>query len=762
VIASRRNSSIAAAALIAAGLAFVACRTPGATPESRALEPDIRFSTTIPDVADRTAAELAAAALASDPAATARALRRLAAIDRVLLAAEEPPTGLGPVAADLVNAMFDDPRRYREATRELLEEGDLDPVLRARLEQVEHDDPLKLASKRMRDLKVLAFGRAFNAVAEPVGKSIMTQAIAPYRLASSAIKYAIDLYTQPAMLLQERQALVHWKHFVRRHSDAPEVPEIQKRIRRSEGHWHELKRDRAMRMAKWALDADAPGLALVHADRALRHEPDDAAAARVHTHARSRLLARRDDLRRSVSADPDLAIAPEAARALAEVLLDPGTDVRPAALALLEADPEGPLADEARFALALGRGEAGDESGMWEEFEALGESESAETNMGRHATALVLDPTRNAYSAFLRARSDDRWDQARWVMLGPWYRGGPERGLPRAAEWILGLPAVARSIGGTPFRLIQMPFQSRPNAGRAAQLHARRYLARRPQGAHAGELREWLGSYEANRGNWLGVLAVAEAEPGLDPERRQELREMAAKQALEIASREPRRDARNLMLRRTTREFPETAAGRSAGRLVRANIKEATPLHIRISRGFLLENPQLAGPQGLGLKPGLLDGNAANGELHPEGVSLLGGRVLELGFLGPSGNDKHPPTHVREKLSDERLARLVSRLEETSFRNELLDAEDDLLPDAQRDVYFERVRLGLADDIDQRASADSHYVYQGMRERYGLVRSRESILPFDLVLQGSLSDLSLGAFPRIRRPRETPDAFLYK
>jgi hypothetical protein len=49
-----------------------------------------------------------------------------------------------------------------------------------------------------------------------------------------------------------------------------------------------------------------------------------------------------------------------------------------------------------------------------------------------------------------------------------------------------------------------------------------------------------------------------------------------------------------------------------------------------------------------------------------------------------------------------------------------------------------------------------------MRERYGMVRARDSILPFDLVLQGSFHDLSLGAFPRIRAPKETPDAFLYK
>ena len=70
--------------------------------------------------------------------------------------------------------------------------------------------------------------------------------------------------------------------------------------------------------------------------------------------------------------------------------------------------------------------------------------------------------------------------------------------------------------------------------------------------------------------------------------------------------------------------------------------------------------------------------------------------------------------------------------------------------------------MGLADEIDPRPLASSSYLYRGVRERYGMVRSRESILPFDLVIQGSLADLSLGAFPRIRRPRETPDAFLYR
>jgi hypothetical protein len=108
------------------------------------------------------------------------------------------------------------------------------------------------------------------------------------------------------------------------------------------------------------------------------------------------------------------------------------------------------------------------------------------------------------------------------------------------------------------------------------------------------------------------------------------------------------------------------------------------------------------------------------------------------------------------------MARVVSQLEETAIENALTDVDDVQGADAQRDVYFERVRLGLADDVDPRAGAASHYVYRGLRERYGVVRRREPILPFDLVIKGSFTDLSIGAFPRIRQPRETPDAFLYK
>jgi hypothetical protein len=352
--------------------------------------------------------------------------------------------------------------------------------------------------------------------------------------------------------------------------------------------------------------------------------------------------------------------------------------------------------------------------------------------------------------------------RAGWVALGPFAGGPRDRGLPDPLEWLVDLPSMAESVMSLPVRLVQLPWAPPLGTERPVARNARSYLARRPSGQHAEELREWLLDYETGRGNHLAALQLAEARPGTDPEELAELREGAARQWLDGAARERDRSLRNGMYRQIARDLPETEAGRQAGRRARREVDEATPQEIRISRGFLVENPGVAGPQGLGLRAEHLDEQPVNGEIHPDGVVLLGGRVVEVNYLGPGGDPEAEPRAEQELLEPEEMARLVSALEEASFRNSLLDADDAIVADADRDAFFERLRLGLADEIDTRSAAHSSYAYRGLRERYGMVRSRESILPFELVMRGSLSDLSLGAFPRFLAPRETPDSFLYR
>ena len=578
------------------------------------------------------------------------------------------------------------------------------------------------------------------------------------------LKYAADLYSQEALSLQQRQALAHWKTFIRRNPEAPEVEELVPRVESAEARWLETQRDRALRTSRRALDRGQVRLALIYADRGMRHDPEDREASQLRDRAAALLLEQREERHRSVAFSPrdSAEVVPASARRLSLALLDPDGDVEGAALALLAADEDGPLADEAQYALATADGEAGREVAMWDRLEDIAEADPEDSNMSRHARALVGDPMRNAYEAFDDARWRSHLDRALFVLFGPFYRGLPERRLPAPIALAMDLPAAAQTLMSAPVRLLQLPFAETLPRTRVAAIHGRRYLTQNPEGEHADEVRDWLEDFEEDRGNAIAVLHLAETREDVDADDMADLREEAAHQMLRATRRESNRDLRNAMYRRIASDFPETSSGQRAGDLARDELEYATPQQIRLTRGFLEENPQVAGVDGLGLKPQLLDDDPSNGELHGEGVALLGGRIIEVSFVNTSGDPEDPPQLRREKLSEDRLARFVSQIQETTYENAMEDADDTVAADAHRDAFFERARLGLADQVDRRALAESTYRYEGLRERYGMVRGRESILPFDIVLQGNLGDLSLGAFPRIRKPRETPDAFLYR
>jgi tetratricopeptide (TPR) repeat protein len=763
--ASRRRRIARCLLPLAAGLASTVlggCRTPGAAPRGSALMRDLHHAVIVPDVADHTAADVAAAALVSDRSEAQLALERLEAVDTVLVSSEALPTGLVAASQDLVNATLDDPRAYREATRELLDDGALDKALRERLDLVAADDPLLLARARMRDSYVISFGRAFNAVSEPLGQSIMNTSMAPYRLGRALIAYAAEVYRADPLPLQERQALVHWKTYLEHYPDALEAPQLQRRVSKAEAEWLRTQRKKTLRVAKAALDRGQIRLALVYADRALDYVPEDREASKLRDVATAQLRQQRADRARSLSSGEGGDVAPGEMLPLSHALLLPDGDVVSTADAILAADPDGPLADEATFALAIARGEAGDEDEKWDLIEDLSERDVADVNMARHAEALYLNPEENAYRAFGRATRRNVLDNAMWVAVGPFYRGLPDRGLPRPVSWVMDAPSVAESVMGSPVRLIQLPWMKSLPSARIAAHHGQRYLERTPGGEHSEEVSEWVESFEKKRGNWLAAYRIAERRPGVTIEELDEYREKAAEQALNSARGADRRDVRLTALRSVAQEFADTEAGREAGHAIRTEISAATPHRIRISRGFLLENPEVAGPAGIGIRPELLDDNAANSELHPEGMALLGGSEVAFYYVGPSGDDGDPPLVVNESIDEQRLARLVSAIQEASFENSLTDEDDIIEADAQRDAFFERARLGLATDSDHRPTATADYAYRGMRERYGMVRSRKPILPFDLVIKGSLTDFTVGAFPRIRKPRETPDAFLYR
>lgn len=756
MIASHPERQIACALLAAATLACGGGG--GGIPKRAPLDPEQRRAAYLPDDTDRAVHDVAAAALSPEPTSARAQLAAFDATERLRDATGDAPSGLTGYAQHVVDATSDDVIAYRRATSRLLDQRDVDPALRRQLEAEVADDPLLLAQQRINDGRRIRVARAVNAVAEAMGRSVLTFVLAPVRVAQAVVKLAVAEYLDDPISLQERQALVHWKQYVDAHPETPEAHKLVAKIESMNEKWFETKQRRSRRAAEQALEHDQDQLALLLAEKSLRYAPDDSRTRKLRDEAEERIerseAERAPGLEATSGPLPDL-LDPNARGVMIAMLL-PDADIVAASDALLAADPEGPVANAARFA----RANALEESAMWYSLSELAGDDPETHPMARHARALVESPAQNPWQAFEAAQGSDTRKTAAGLALGPLATGPRDRDLPRSIEWLLEAPTLVPVLGGIPWRVVQTAMAPPETKGPAVA--ADLYLKRYPGGDHARDLRQWLIEQQRDRKHYVRAHSLAAEDPGFDAAQLAEMAEEAAKQSIEMADKQKRRDTRLSILQAAAERYPGTPSGEHASQLVRETIADASEQRVRISRGFLVENPVIAGPEGLGLRSELMDDDVHNAELHPLGVTLRGGRVVEIALVAESGDEKDEPLKVHQNISRARLSRLVSLLEETTLRNALLDPLAEQPSDSRRDHFFERARLGVAENPDVRATAESTFVFVGVREKYTMVRSRESILPVEIVISGSLPDLGLGAFPRVRMPKETPDAVLYK
>jgi hypothetical protein len=738
--------------LLAAGLLGAAC-TASAPPVRDLVEPLPRLSAPLPDDADLAARDAAAALWRSDAASVAQAAQRLEAIEAARAREQLAPTGLAAAVRDAETALVPAGPARRAAQARVLERADMPAELRSRIEQDVADDPLLLAKKRLREDRVMRWGGAANEVAEGMGGSIVTPFFIPVRLTQSLVRVALALHDEDSLTTRERQALKHWKDFVEEQPNAPEAAELIAKIETAQLRWVEMQVERAVRQGEAALAQDEPILAAFLAERALRFRSEDAEAVELLGRATAQGQAWTEDRARTLrSADAVAPLTPEE-WALARALLAPGADLSAAAQPLL-ASANALSRETAELALALAAREAGRETEAWERIEAVAQRDSA---IGRHAVAMWSDFDANPYGAFRLARREKTKESAKQLLFGPLAYGARDHDLPRAIEWLAEVPTLTSVVLGLPSRLMAFPYGK--SEKRAAAALARRYLEHHPEGAHASEVRTWLREYEDARGNAVAAVALAEGAADVEEKDLAKLRERAAEQLVAASGKERTRAGRGRLLLMTAERFPETEAAAEARETVAKMIERATPQRITVSRQYLVENRELAGPRGFALPPGMLDDNYANGELHADGISLIGGRWIELAYVGAEGKDGESEIR-RTEVGRDHLARIVALLEESAIHRARVDRDANFDAHAKRETFFERARLGLAGDPAQ--SGDGEYAFRGMREMYGIVRGRESILPVDLVVQSGLEDFGFGAFPRIRMPKETPDQLLYR
>ncbi|MFI5314666.1 MAG: hypothetical protein ACHQ6T_03115 [Myxococcota bacterium] len=749
------------AALCGAALALAACageRGP-APAEWRPLEPAHAAREPLPDDAERIAARLAAAVLASRPREADAENAALIREDEARKARGELPSGLVDNAAELLAARAGSDT-FPERAGELLARDDLDPALRRRLELAREAAPLEVADTRLTEELRAKWGTVFNRIVEPVSTMAFGGALNPIAAARGALATLLTAHDFPAASPRERQALHAWDEWLAHHPHAPEAPAVQASADELRA---KLARERASRDLRGANAAAEHGdwdAVEILAARAQRQRPDDPAAADLHARAQEILKLR---AARAASSLGVREVAPESLSAGQQASLEeltrsalagPLDSIAPAARGFADAGAPPELAPELRLLASFEPLARGDEDAVDAALERVPDPWGAPDTASRQAGALLADPRRSAWLHFRAAQDAD--DRARWtwIALGQFANGAQQRNLWRPLEYLLDLPSIATSVGTFPLRIVQYPFM-RSHFGGGVLVAGERYTARYPNGAHAEEVHEELEELYALHGQPGAALRHAEARRAPDPAKIAGYRRDVADAILAAAEKQPRIDVRLAYLAAVVRDYGETPAAVKARKKFGEEKAHASPQRIRLTREFLLEHPALWGPGALGLRPELLDGKLDNGEVAEKGVTLLGRNVVEIALEG-----REDPALSQVPPDD--FARFVARLEEIRRTSLATDAREKAVPDEARDAFFETSRLGLVESADNRPSARSEAVFESTHEKHGFVRTRESILPVDLVLRGEIDTLSLSAFPRIRMPESTPDAMLYQ
>ena len=303
----------------------------------------------------------------------------------------------------------------------------------------------------------------------------------------------------------------------------------------------------------------------------------------------------------------------------------------------MEKNPHGPLAEPARDASAV----ALEIKGKHEEAKKVLEQIVRSSNDPREkkrAEILLGSQEYNLLASFNDARNQHRLQTIRYVLLGEDFL--KKNLLYGAAPLIASGPAGATSIAAANAIMIGTNlFQvltSNPISYQGVIDKGVEYIRNHPQSDNAADVYAVLANAYEDVGIYDKAIAYHEMSGKTTEKKLAELKEKAAKALLRAADKSGDRTARESLLKTILDEYPESAAAKEATHKLSALMKIENQ-GLQMSKKFLMENPELFGPQGLRLKPALFDGNLSNMELANQGINLLNEREILLHFQTPWG-----------------------------------------------------------------------------------------------------------------------------
>ena len=463
----------------------------------------------------------------------------------------------------------------------------------------------------------------------------------------------------PHMPETERKALALYKRFLDRFPDDRRSVEVAQKTAvldaKKKGVWVRRQLDAAGE----ALDRGKFGEAEFHANLAAIVDPEAKDVRERFREIDAAREARRENRRRLLSvADADTlsGAGPEQRRDIRALLYalvkrdGAGAEKQARDMARrYEGETLGSLADGARaVALELG--------GRHEEAKRTLEeiTRTSPFRRDRKRAQILLDsPEYNQLGMLDRARTEYHIEQVRFVLLGENFL--EKNALVGAAPVIAHGAAGAATLGAANLvmvssNLLEM-LSGNPVSNQTVIDAAARYVRTHPASEKSGDVYQVLGEAYESQGHPHKALHYYRLSGKMSAERIRELEEEAGKTLLKAAEKTASKANQRIVYAAILEHYPETAAAEQAkGRLARLVAPESRGL--RLSRQFLTENPRLYGPEGLGLKAALFDGDVRNMELAADGLNVLGRNTLLLHYDTPWGARTHTHSVARERIEN--------------------------------------------------------------------------------------------------------------
>jgi len=625
-------------------------------PEFDPFEKPLTTPQYFPDEIDKRAREALLDALFNDGTALERHLAFLKSEDGRLLQQQGGATGLTEHVQDLVNNTIREREPYLAAQKAALKQA-ATPQRKKYLEAIIEQDDLTQADQLMRQSSTNFWGGMLNRLLS----SVDLVGVASGNYIGAAVETAVSqLYAlaDRDMPIEERRALARDLDHLKRYPDDPRGAEIRRRAESLDKKKTALLARKQLAKADQALAQGETDKARFYAELAGFFDPQSDAAAKTLQRV-TQLAQEQEEGRKKILAAIAEPSAPAAQQEdvkglLGALSLRDAHQVERLAVDIDQKYRGSPLADAARDAEAVALEMKG-----WHEAAKKAVAQIIRSAINpdaqKRATTLLQSREYNLLGSLEDARDERGLQSVKYVLLGEdllkknllYAAGALVAGGPAGAAAALGM-VNAMMVGNNLYQVAtNNPVSAQPviDAGVA-------YVRNHPNSESASDVYQVLAGAFEERGMFDKAVSYYELSGAASPEKIAGLNEKMARAYLNAAAKNKERAAQESYLTTILDAYPESSAAAEATKKL-AELAKDENRGLRMSKQFLLENPELYGPRGLGLKASLFDGNPGNMELAERGINLIGDNEMLIYYQTPWGvrSQTHPlPKTVTDRF----------------------------------------------------------------------------------------------------------------